>query len=166
MDNFINLTKLTIDGNILENFNFELFKNLCNQLELLAIRFFNFNEKSFFKLFDGHHFSNLKYLYLHKCCCMKSLKNDFFFDRFPMLQHLSMDGFDIKMIEHDAFSNLEQLEFIDLSYNLLNFVGKNAFSNLKNLKSLNLSHNQLKYLDPEYIGLGNSVKIFIDNNNF
>lgn len=33
-----------------------------------------------------------------------------------------------------------------------------------NLKSLDLSSNQLKYFDPEFIGLGYSVEILLDNN--
>ena len=163
LNNFIKLTSLRLDGSILETFNFELFKNLCNQLESLEITFDKFDEKSFFKLLDGHRFSNLKQLYLTKCCCMKSLKN-FFFDRFPMLKVLAMYDLDIEIIENDAFSSLEQLEHIHLNNNLINFIGKNVFSNLKNLKSLDLCSNQLTYFDQEFIGLGNSVEIFLDYN--
>ena len=40
LDNLVNLRVLSLSGTIAENFNFELFKNLCNQLEDIRIRFF------------------------------------------------------------------------------------------------------------------------------
>ena len=56
------------DGCINENFNFELFKNLCNQLEDIKISLGNtlycpnissIDEKTLFKLFDGYNFPYL-----------------------------------------------------------------------------------------------------------
>lgn len=57
----------------------------------------------------------------------------------------------------DYWKSLKQLEYISLSYNLINFIEKNAFSNLKKLKAIGLNHIQLKNVDREFIGVGNSV---------
>ena len=51
LDNFVNLRVLSLGGIINENFNFELFKNLCFQLECIIITFVNNDEKTFSKLF-------------------------------------------------------------------------------------------------------------------
>ena len=164
LDNFIKLKSLSLNLNINQNFNFDIFKNLCNQLEYLSIDCFNsVNKETFIKLFEGHHFSKLQYFNL-KSCCMKRVKKNFI-DRFPMVKDFRMKRCEIEMIEQDAFLNLKHANYIDLSYNRLNFIGKNAFSNLKNL-DLILSFNQLTNFDPEFIGLGNSVKFSIDNNKF
>lgn len=72
LDNFVNLKTLSLYGNINGNFNIELFKNLCNQLENLEIE--KFDEETFLTLFDGHHFLNLKYLNLIGCCIKKVKK--------------------------------------------------------------------------------------------
>ena len=167
MDKFINLKKLSLYGNISQSFNFELLKNLSNQLEHLMIHFYfgRADEETFLKLFEGHRFSNLKYLYLKDCCCMKSLKKNFL-DRFPTLQDFRMYTCEIETIENDAFSNLIQLSYIELANNLINFIGKNAFSNLNNLKAVNLSSNKLTHFDAEFNGLGISKPVCLDDNNF
>ena len=59
LDNFVNLKTLILEGTIKEDFNFKLFKKLCIQLEDLTISSSEINDKILFKLFDGHHFSNL-----------------------------------------------------------------------------------------------------------
>ena len=56
---FVNLRQLSLYGDIFGIFNFELFKNLCNQLENIKIRIHRINEKKFFKLFDGYNFPYL-----------------------------------------------------------------------------------------------------------
>ena len=50
-----------------------------------------------------------------------------------------------------------------MSQNRLKFIEKNTFSNLKNLQILDLSRNELTNLDREFIGVGNSVDIFLKN---
>ena len=59
LGNFVNLKQLILDGEIGKDFNFELFENLCNQLEDIKIRLFNIDEKTLFKLFDGFNFPYL-----------------------------------------------------------------------------------------------------------
>ena len=168
LDKFMNLKKLSLYGNINKSFNFELFKNLSNQLEHLWIQFYLttlVDEETFLKMFEGRHFSNLKFLYLNQCCCMKSLKKNFI-DRFPTLEDFRMIKCDIETIDNDAFSNFTQLAYIDLSENLINFIGKNAFSNLINLKGMNLSFNKLTHFDAQFNGLASSELVCLDYNNF
>ena len=160
LDNFVNLKILSIDGTIDESFNFELFKNLCNQLESLSISFTDIDFKALFKLFDGCHFPYLQYLSLSECFIERVDKH--FINRFPLLSNLYITKCHIETIEDEAFSNLKQLFHLSLSENQIRFIGKNAFSNLNNLKILNLANNGLTDIDREFIGLGNSVVIYLN----
>ena len=79
--------------------------------------------------------------------------------------YVCMHDCDFEAIEHYVFSNLKQLYLLDLNRNWINYIANNAFLNLTNLETLYLSANQLTSIDPEYIGLGNSVKcqiFFVD----
>ena len=160
LDNFVNLKRLTLDGTIDDSFNFELFKNLCNQLELLSIRFTDIDFKTLFKLFDDYHFPYLQFLTFSGCVIQRVDK--YFINRFPLLSNLYITKCHIETIEDEAFSNLKQLFHLSLSENQIRFIGKNAFSNLNNLKILNLANNGFTYIDREFIGLGNSVVIYLN----
>ena len=59
LDSFVNLRVLSLSGDIEKNFNLELFKNLCNQLEDIKISIGNLKKKTFMKLFDGYNFPYL-----------------------------------------------------------------------------------------------------------
>jgi hypothetical protein len=53
LDSLVNLRELSIAGTFdRENFNFDLLKNLCKQLEKLKIVLTDLDEKSLFKLFN------------------------------------------------------------------------------------------------------------------
>ena len=86
LNNFVNLRILSLLGSINEKFNFELFKNLCYQLEDIRIRIYNIkHEKTFFKLFDAYKFPYLvdltiEYLYINR------LKQEFI-NRLPIHRH-------------------------------------------------------------------------------
>jgi hypothetical protein len=86
LDSLFNLRKLSIAGYIDKSLNFELFKNLCNQLENLKIGLGNFDEESFFKLFHGCNFPYLVDFYL-RYFKMKRLKKEHI-NRFPSLKQL------------------------------------------------------------------------------
>lgn len=157
LDKLVNLEYLSLSGNIMNKFNFEIFKNLCNQLTGLTIGFINIDEQTLFEMFDGHHFSNLRGLIFIRCYIKRVHKN--FIDRFPMIKNLSIVGSELEVIEPDAFSNAKQLDYLNLSGNMISSIPKNAFSNLKNLETLILINNELESLEREYIGVGISVKI-------
>jgi hypothetical protein len=164
LDRLVNLKKLSLLGGINESFNFEFFKNLCNQLEEIYITIPNIDDKTFVKLFDGHNFSNLQSFVITKYN-IKTLKKEFI-NRFPMLRKLFILDCNIEEIEHDAFSNSKQLYCLDLSHNRLKFIQKDTFSDLKNLKILDLSINELRNLDIEFIGVKNYVKMYLDNKGY
>ena len=160
LDNLINLRSLTLTGTIKDDFNFDIFMNLCNQLQELTISYTNIDAHNLYKLFDGHHFSNLKTLALIVCDTRIDKK---FIDRFPMLRKFYIHRCNLELSELDVFSNLKQLHFLDLSENRINL---SASSNMKSLQTLDLSNNECSIEDPELIGLKKSVKILIENNNF
>ena len=178
LDSLVNLKNLELIGFLKDDFNFDLFQNLCQQLEELSFLFYDIENNVLYDLFYENHFPYLKSLSLYNCE-MDVLKKKFI-KRFPMLENLHLDRSNISYIEHNAFSNMKQLVKLNLSDNcierldkrhfleLVNLkrlnlnknriksIGKNLFSNLKNLESLNLSSNEISSLDPEsFIGLGN-----------
>ena len=161
LDSLYNLKLLSLTGTITESFNFELFKNLCNQLMIFKSDLTNINEQKLYKLFDGHIFPNLETIAIRECK-LKRLKKEFL-DRFPILKKLFIINCNLKVIERNAFSNLSKLYCLDLSENMLQGIKKDAFSHLENLEVLDLSNNQLNKLDAEYLGVGYSVNIFLKN---
>lgn len=165
LDNLVNLKMLSLVGSLNEDFNYELFKNLCYQLKDLKIYLENIDDKIFFKLFDGHNFCNLQNFSIKKYN-MKTLKK-VFINRFPMLQQLFVANCNIEEIEHDAFSNLKDLYCLDLSENRLKFIEKDTFLNLNKLEILDLSKNELKNVDADLIGARNDiVEILFEENSF
>ena len=64
------------------------------------------------------------------------------------------------------FSQLIHLNQISIPGKNFDLIEKNAFSNLNNLETLNLSYNRLTKFDRKFIGLGNSVEVRIENNGF
>ena len=60
-----------------------------------------------------------------------------------MLKRLEICKCDIEQLENDLFSNLQQLSFLNLSYNRIHHIEENAFLKLKNLQILNLCFNKL-----------------------
>ena len=136
-DRFFNLKRLKLCGNLLDDFNFDVFKTICFQLEELSIKFKNIDDESIAKLLCGHNFPNL--------LCLKVSNS-----KITRLENKLLDGFPI--LQRLKVSNNTELKTIDL----------NALSNLKNLKYLHLKKNQLSELDPElFSGLVNFKKLFL-----
>lgn len=164
LNNLANLRSLYINGHIKENFNVDLFKNLCNQLEVLQVKLINADKKILYKLFDGHYFPNLLSLAFRNCENLDRLEKEFVNRfRFPILRGLFIVKCNLETVEKDSFSNLKNLEIVDLSGNKIKFIEKNTFSYLKHLKLLDLSRNKLTNLDRKFIGVRNSVEICQEN---
>ena len=163
LDNLVNLKLLSLDGTINESFNIELFKNLCNRIEVIKIFLNNIDDKILSKLFNGHNFSKLHYFAIQKYN-IKRLKKEFT-SKFPMVQQLVISDCNIEEIEPDAFSNLKQLYCVDLSGNKLKFIEKDTFLNLKYLHILDLSRNELTNIDTKFIGVRDSLYIILENNS-
>ena len=146
LDNFVNLKKLMLNGTIKEDFNFELFKKICIQLEELYISSSGINNKILFKLFDGgHHFSNLLILKFEKCNITVLKKK--FIDQFPMIQKLYINHCNLEKIEDNALSKLKKLTLLNLCDNCINKLDKSVFSELTNLNFLLLDKNPLKKIE-------------------
>ena len=64
LDCLYNLKSLDLFGTIMDDFNFRLFDNLCDQLEYINISCSNFDDKCLEKLFYGRNFPYLKTFYL------------------------------------------------------------------------------------------------------
>lgn len=62
LDSLINLKSLHLNGIVDKYFNFSLFENICNRLEILSIELNQF--KDLYRMFEGHEFSNLNTLYI------------------------------------------------------------------------------------------------------
>ena len=88
LDCFIHLKKLSLYGEMLDGFNFELFANICNQLEELEISFNNMNDESIAKLLYGHNFPNISYLSISYSKITRLEKK--LFEGFPIFQSLSL----------------------------------------------------------------------------
>ena len=96
---------------------------------------------------------------------MKRLKKEFI-NRLPKPRRLNITDCEIEVIDHDSFSNMQQLTSLNLSRNRIWHIEKNAFSNLKNLETLDLSDNKLTNFDPKFVGLIESTEYNITNNTF
>ena len=161
LDQLYNLRTLSLNGTIDEEFNFELFENLCEQLEDIEIVLKNLEEKTFLKLFDGYNFPYLVDFNL-RFVTIKRLKKGFI-NRFPMLKRLNISRCKIEMIENGSFSSLEQLCILDLSYNRIENIDKNTFSELKNLQTLDLRFNNIPFRI--FVGLRESAQFTIEYNH-
>ena len=75
----------------------------------------------------------------------------FFFMGLPSLTNLFMAGCNIRTIEEEAFSNLNSLESLDLSYNKLggNSIPRSSFDNMGQLVRLKLNNNKMTTIATE-----------------
>ena len=163
LDNFVNLKKLRLCGDLSVEFNFDLFKNICNQLEELWIGFNNMNDESISKLLCGHNFPNVSNLSISFSQITRLEKK--LFDGFPMLQSLAVIHSRIVTIERDAFSNLKNLKSLSLSYNPLSYLDPELFSCLRNLEELDLRYNEFMHFDSRILDYVVNIKrINLENN--
>ena len=164
LDKIINLKQLLLNGDINEDFNFELFKNFYNKLEFLIINITNIDYESLLKLLGTHQFSNLDYLHISKFNIKRIEKK--FIDRFPKLKVLRMIECNLEIIEDYAFSNLKQLVGLDLTKNNFEKLGRNTLSQLINLKNFSMCDNRLQSIDSTYmfLHLRNLKKLDLRNN--
>ena len=190
LDNLFNLEKLSIKGLLNNDFNFDLFKNLRNQLTYLYIDCSNIDNDSVNKLFIDNNFPNLSKLRIMNTKITK-LENKIF-SQFQKLSDLKLySNKELKSINYDCFSNLKQLTRLNLTESLIGSLDKrhfsalnnleylklslfnivdieeNIFSNLTKLTNLDLSYCKLENLKPEsFIGLINLKILDLRSNKF
>ena len=156
LDNFVNLRNLSLCGTLFDDFNFELFKNLSNQLDELSMFIPNIDYQIITKLLNGHNFSNLISLMIDRCNIKRIEKK--FIDQFSSLQILHMTKCNIETIEDNAFSNLKGLISLNLSDNLLTKLYKRDFSQLVDLKLILLVRNRIEFLENGIFSHMKSIK--------
>ena len=187
LDSLVNLEKLSLSGEINDDFNFGLLENLSNHLQELSIDL-KIDDYQISKLLDGHNFPCFLTLNLKSSKITKLEKK--LFQGFPMLQTLNItynekfrsieyDSFScltnlvhfhlnnncIEKLDNRTFSTLIHLEILNLSNNKIESIGENTFSNLKNLTFLDLSNNLLSTLNPQlFFGLGNLETLDLSHN--
>ena len=165
LDDLVNLEKLSISGEIDQDFNSGLFKNICNNLQELSINIRNLDDEIMSELFYG-----LNYPYLVKLDLMysKITKLDKeLFDRFPMLESLNITyNNELREIDDDAFSSLTNLVYFDLRRNCIDSINHKQFSKLISLKSLNLSYNKILFIEEKsFSNLNNLANLDLSANS-
>lgn len=126
VDNLVNLKAVCLSGLLSEDFNFEIFKNISNQLEDLAFYFDKIDYEIFVKLLNGHNFSYLLSLHIDGCN-MRIIKKNL-------------------LTNFILFSNLVSLvnlKSIILLENPLKFIEVGIFSHMKYLKNIYLNDIKL-----------------------
>ena len=158
LDSFINLKKLELSGYLLNDFNFDLFANICNQLEELNIRFKNMDDEIINKLLYCHYFPNLSVLTIFSSKITRLEKN--LFNGFPMLRSLFLcENIQLKTIDKDAFSNMNNLRELLMMFNeKLSELDTELFSRLANLEELHLNDNKLRHFDLKIMDYISNIK--------
>ena len=189
LDSLSNLKKLELSGKIMDDFNYHLFDNLCNQLENIDISCSNFDDKCIEKLFYGRKFPYLSTLSIINSSANIKLEKKLFdglgmlknliiflnenlriidtdvFSNLIELQELHLSDTCIKFIDNTLFSNLIKLKKLDLNGNQIESIEENSFSNLHNLEYLDLSWNRLTSLSAKsFAGLDNLKELNLNHN--
>lgn len=157
-DNFPNLTHLYLSGNTggIERYLQSIPKTLIH-LELEKCDIYRFNISSLqniSSLFIGeNNFNKLG------CCDDKYMSPG---DK-KSLKVLSVSHCYIRIVQSDAFKGSNNLEKIDLSFNMISDISHTTFISLKFLKILSLSHNLLNKI-PNGISLLGLKKLFLSHN--
>ena len=146
LDCLVNLKCLSLSGRLHKDFNFDLFKTICNQLENLSINFPNVNNRFLAKLFSKHQFPVLQTFNIRLPEKIKKLDKKLF-NGFSTLQNLILHYDRFQGINKDVLSNLKQLTCLDLRRNWIGSLEGIDFSGLTNIKYLNLSENSLNSID-------------------
>ncbi len=168
--NLIKLEALIINDRLVDclKLNFSLinsFKNLKKLSMYNTDRFYSFVEHNInitslvnHKMFLNN-LNNLEEL-LIQYAKIYSLNRDNFLVNFPQLKRLSMCLNELETLESYAFSDLENLQELDLSFNSIKQLGNNLFSNLSNLKTLKIFNNKINLIEPySFKGLKNLSKL-------
>ena len=147
LDSLFNLKSLALKGKIMDDFNFDLFYNLFNQLEYISISCTNLDDKYIEKLFYGRNFPYLTSFFIANSFENITLEKELF-DGLRTLQKLKMFfSKHVQIIDTNVFSNLIELQELDLNDTYIEFIDKTLFSNLINLKKFSLSRNRLKSIE-------------------
>jgi len=103
---------------------------------------------------EDHHNTNFSVMDLYLCDTNVSYLTSEEFKIYPRLHRLVIKRNPLSILPPAAFSNLANLNLLDLSENAIEEVTFDSFTGLLQLKSLNLSHNRIKDVQPFHTNLG------------
>ena len=120
------------------------------------------DEEIFFKLFDGCNFPYqvdlaIDFIYINR------LTKEFI-NQLPSLRKLNISCCNNRTWFIFKFATAQFVNFV--RKNETKFIEEKTFSNLKNLQKIDLSKNRLTIYDRNFIGFGESVEAKIENNEF
>lgn len=76
------------------------------------------------------------------------------FDQLNLIRELNLSYNEISRLDNGSFMTLTELELLELSFNVIDFVSPNAFQGLSNLRSLNLQGNRISQLTSDTFSRG------------
>ena len=139
-----------------------------NNLEnFKSLTYFCMCSNSTYKLKCDHLLRNrkLKVINLSTSRCFHAIKFETDFEQ-DTLQYLNLNYNLIEFIQPNAFQRFKNLTILNLSYNFIQIIKKNYFSRLQNLKMLNLWHNYLNEIEHNsFIGLKRLQYLNLGRNN-
>lgn len=107
---------------------------------------------------------SLTQLTINEYTILKTIREDTF-KEFTNLTHLTVIGAGVEEIDHNAFSHLINLEYLDLSQNELSKLFDYMFEDMSNLQKLILNHNSIKIIDSsEFSNLTNLRELHVKKN--
>jgi hypothetical protein len=92
-------------------------------------------------------------------CDIPTITNDFFSSDFSKIQHLSIYNSNVREIEPEAFTNLPELKWLQLTANKIEFLMEPLFKFNPKMEYLNFEDNQIKQIIPEFFDGLNRLKI-------
>lgn len=88
------------------------------------------------------------------------------FEYFPLLKNLTIIDSQVKSIDSKAFSNLSNLELLDLSFNEISNLNENFSDDLQSLKHLIINDNFIRMMNPNsFSNLINLKSLKLKNND-
>lgn len=157
LENLYSLKILSLSGTLNDNFNFDLFKNICNQLEALDIRY-DLSNETMFKLLNDHIFTNLTSLKIEDSKITRIEKK--LFEGFPILENLRIYyNSEIKIIDRDSFSGLKKLVHLSMRSNGTETIEQENLFGLENLQEFFLTFDRISYKAVTFSSLKNLRKL-------
>ena len=165
LDNLVHLNELSLNGRLNNDFNYDLLKNIWNQLTKLWICCRNIYNWTIADMFKSCQFSNLLVLGINSSEITRLQKRSL--NGFPQLRELILDNNKLEIIEKDSLSDLKQLNSLLLAKNSIDSLFENQFIELTHLEFLDLRENKIKNVNSQsFFGLRNLKKLNLQFNKF
>ena len=156
--------KLSISLHSVDDIDFFPFYPITNEIEKLQITDSKIDSGKLVRVF--RHFRNVSDLSICESDIAK-IENETF-NGLPNLLSLSLHyNRYLETIDHEAFSNLKQLQHLSLSHNFIHSLDNRVFSGLVSLETLNLIENGIESLDENiFSSLENLRRLYLGSNKY